>query len=179
MERRNTDDLYVRLLDGDELAFVELYDSYKPEFLNYFKSYDINTQSIVDIYQESIIVVYQKVLCEKLELTSSSLKTYIFGIGKNKVYDYFKRKRIKTDNINNLRVEDKKFEIEKEPNIYEQALAKNLNLMSESCQHILKLFYYRGLSIKEIVMQTNYKDENTVKSHKSRCLKKLKQLCNS
>jgi RNA polymerase sigma-70 factor (ECF subfamily) len=179
MERRNTDDLYLRLLNGDESALVEVYDKYKPEFLNYFKSYDINTQSIVDIYQDSIIVIYQKVLCQKIELTTSSLKTYIFGIGKNKVYDYFKGKRIKTDKIETLKVEDQDFEIEKEPNIYEKTLAKNLDLISESCQRILKLFYYRGLSIKEIVKQTDYKDENTVKSHKSRCLKRLKELCNS
>ncbi|MEL6925658.1 MAG: hypothetical protein AAFO94_16555 [Bacteroidota bacterium] len=38
------------------------------------------------------------------------------------------------------------------------------------------MFYYRGLSIAEIVEQTDYKDANTVKAYKSRCLKKLKQL---
>ena len=55
-------------------------------------------------------------------------------------------------------------------------LSQNLKLISESCQIILKLFYYRGLTIDEIVEQTEYKDPNTVRSHKSRCLKRLKTL---
>jgi RNA polymerase sigma-70 factor (ECF subfamily) len=177
MENRSTDKLYERLLDGDEAALVEVYDLYKQEFLNFFKKYDINEESVLDIYQDCNIVIYQRIYVERLELKSSSLKTYIFGIGKHKVYDYFKKRRIQNNNIKNLKVESKNFEIEDTPNIYEQSLAKNLSLISENCQHILKLFYYRGLSIKDIVKQTDYKDENTVKSHKSRCLKKLKELC--
>ncbi|MEM9936719.1 MAG: sigma-70 family RNA polymerase sigma factor, partial [Bacteroidota bacterium] len=47
--------------------------------------------------------------------------------------------------------------------------------MGDKCRELLKLFYYRGFSIKEIVVETGYKDENTVKSYKSRCLKKLKE----
>lgn len=179
MKNRDSDLLYEKILNGDESALVEVYDLYKQEFLNFFKKYDINKDSILDIYQDCNIIIYQKIYIERLELKSSSLKTYIFGIGKNKVYDYFKKRQIINDNIKQLKVEDRNFEIDDVPNIYEQTLAKNLNLISESCQHILKLFYYRGLSIKDIVNQTDYKDENTVKSHKSRCLKKLKELCNT
>lgn len=177
MKNKGSDYLYKRLLSGDEAALIEVYNLYRAEFLNFFKSYNINEESILDIYQDCIIVIYQKIFVEHLTLKSSSLKTYIFGIGKHKVYDYFKKRRIINNNIENLKVESKNFEIEDTPSMYEQTLAKNLNLISESCQHILKLFYYRGLSIKDIVKQTDYKDENTVKSHKSRCLKKLKELC--
>lgn len=179
MKNESADILYERLSGGDESALVEIYDTYKEEFLNFFKKYDINAESTLDIYQDCIVVIYQKILINDFELKTSSLKTYIFGIGKNKVYDYFKRKRIKTNAIEGLKTTDKRFEIDSGPNIYEQTLARNLKIISESCQNILKLFYYRGLSIKEIVEKTDYKDENTVKSHKSRCLKKLENLCNS
>lgn len=179
MKNRRPDHLYERLLSADESAMVDLYDSYRGEFLNFFKSYNINEESILDIFQDAVIVVYQKVYVENLKLSSSTLKTYLFGIGKHKVYDYFKKKKITNDNIKQLKVEDRNFEIDDAPNVYEQTLAKNLSLISESCQQVLKLFYYRGLSIKDIVAQTDYKDENTVKSHKSRCLKKLKELCNT
>lgn len=179
MTSKSPKNLYERLLDGDESALVEIYENYKAEFLNYFKSYDINEESILDIYQDSIIVIYQKFVHKKFELTSSSLKTYLFGIGKNKIYDYFKHKQKNTDVINDIKIKVVDFNLNDEPNLYEKILAKNLKQLSNSCQHILKLFYYRGLSIKDIVNHTDYKDENTVKSHKSRCLKKLKELCNS
>lgn len=179
MKNTSIGKLYDRLLDGDESALVEVYDMYKAEFVNFFRKHDINEQSILDIYQDTIIVVYQKIYCDRLNLTSSSLKTYLFGIGKNKMYDYFKKKQIQNDDITKLKVEAEKFEIEKAPGLYERKLAKNLKLMSDSCKLILKMFYYRGLTIKEIVSQTEYKDENTVKAYKSRCMKKLKELCNS
>lgn len=179
MKNRKTDQLYERLLRADESAIVDLYDLYRGEFLNFFKSYNINEESILDIFQDTVIVVYQKIYVENFKLNSSTLKTYLFGIGKHKVYDYFKKKKITNDSIKQLKVEDKNFDIDDAPSIYEQTLAKNLNMISESCQQILKLFYYRGLTIKDIVAQTEYKDENTVKSHKSRCLKKLKELCNT
>ncbi len=174
---KSSDFLYERLKDGDETAIVEMYDCYQAEFLNFFKKYDINETSLLDIFQDSIIVIYQKILVENLELTSSSLKTYLFGIGKHKVYDYFKKKQIQTNDLESLKVNVEDLKSDKEPNIYELKLARGLKQISESCQHILTLFYYRGLSIKDIVEQTDYKDENTVKSHKSRCLKKLKTLC--
>ena len=62
-----------------------------------------------------------------------------------------------------------------EPNLKQKLIAKHFKDLSPSCQKILNLFYYRGWSINEIVMGTEYKDENTVKSHKSRCLKGLKE----
>lgn len=178
MINKDKDELDKKLVRGDESALVELYDTYKPEFLNFFRKWDINDESILDIYQESVIVIYQKFLIANHELKLSSVKTYLFGIGKHKVYDYFKSKAITTNALEELKVESKAFELKEEPNLYEQTLAKNLKLISENCQQLLKLFYYRGLSIKDIVAKTDYKDENTVKSYKSRCLKKLKDLCN-
>jgi len=174
---KSSDFLYERMKDGDETAIVEIYDSYQVEFLNFFKKYDINRQSVLDIFQDSIIVIYQKIYVGNLDLKTSSLKTYLFGVGKNKVYDYFKKKQIQTNDLESLKTESKHIKLDEVPNIYEKKLADGLKQISESCQHILNLFYYRGLSIKEIVDQTDYKDNNTVKSHKSRCLKKLKELC--
>ena len=164
-------------IEGNEKALKTVYDNYKSEFVNYFRKYNINTEDLLDIYQDSIIIVYQKFSNEKKEPENSSLKTYLYGVAKNKVYDYFKLKNYKRNDFEDLRVDDKEFELKKEPSIYEKLLAKHLKSISKSCQEVLRLYYYRNLSIKEIVMKTDYKDENTVKSHKSRCLKRLKALC--
>ena len=64
-------------------------------------------------------------------------------------------------------------------NYYQQQLSELLKKLSESCKALLRLYYYRNLSIKEIVEHTNYKDANTVKSHKSRCMKRLKSMVNN
>jgi len=62
------------------------------------------------------------------------------------------------------------------PTDRQKALAQRMNEISDSCRSLLKLFYYRGLTIDDIVEQTHYKDSNTVRSQKSRCLKHLKSL---
>ena len=64
-------------------------------------------------------------------------------------------------------------------NYYQVELAKLIGNISESCRELLRLYYYRNLSINEIVERTQYKDANTVKSHKSRCMKRLKSLVSS
>ena len=58
----------------------------------------------------------------------------------------------------------------------QEKLRKAFGLLSPSCQVVLRLFYYRGLSLSDIVEQTKYNNTDTVKSHKSRCLKRLAEL---
>jgi len=176
MKNRTDSYLYKRLASGDKNALADVYLAYKNEFLFYFKSFQINREALLDIYQDSIVVIYQKFLREGLELKESSLKTYLFGIGKNKVYTYFKHNKIKNIDLSRLKIEDDNY-TDSEPNPYAVKLSEKLNELSYSCKRVLEFYYYRGFTIKEIVEATGYKDENTVKSHKSRCLKRLKQLC--
>ena len=176
--KNNSDKLLEKaFFEGNEKALKSIYNNYKGEFISYFRKYKINTEDILDIYQDSIIVVYQKFSKGNAELRNASLKTYLYGVAKHKMYDYFNQKNYKTNEFEDLKIVDEEFEIKKEPSLYEKLLAKHLKTISESCQQVLRLYYYRNLSIKEIVMKTDYKDENTVKSHKSRCLKRLKALC--
>ena len=59
--------------------------------------------------------------------------------------------------------------------LYQQKLLRNFNLLGEKCQEILNLFYYKSLTIDEIVQVQGYENKNVVKSQKSRCLKSLKE----
>ncbi|WP_040279264.1 RNA polymerase sigma factor [Psychroserpens damuponensis] len=169
-------DLQIRLRADDKKALEEVYLCYKHEFLNYAKRYDIETFDVLDIYQDSIIALHQNFVTSQLELKSSTIKTYLFGIGKNKIF-----KKLK-ENQRLLRVEvenDEYTEIDIEqdlPSKNQLALAIKLSKLSETCKQVLNLFYYRNLTIEDIVNLTHYKDANTVRSHKSRCLKHLKSL---
>ncbi|WP_179021161.1 RNA polymerase sigma factor [Winogradskyella forsetii] len=160
----------------DKKALEKVYVDYKAEFLNYSKRYTIDTSDVLDVYQDAIIAMHQNFVTSQLELKTSTVKTYLFGIGKNKLFKKLKQKhRI-------LRVEietDDYTEIELEHNLpteNQKILAKRLAEISGTCKQLLQLFYYRNLTIDEIVEQTHYKDGNTVRSHKSRCLKHLKSL---
>lgn len=179
IEDLNSKNLEERLRAGDKTALDAVYRGFKDEFLNYVKRYDINYETSLDIFQDAIIVLYQNFTTNNLQLQNSSVKTYLFGIGKHKVFNYLKSKNKHLRIVND--VEDYEELNIKEPNLsfYQQQLAKQLSQISESCKDLLQLYYYRNLTINEIVQQTHYKDANTVKSHKSRCMKRLKSLVNS
>lgn len=168
--------LQQRLRENDKKALEEVYIAYKEVFLNYAVSFNIDRDALLDIYQDSVIALFQNFVKKQTRLEKSTVKTYLFGIAKNKLYTYLKaQKRLVVTNTNFEVFEEIKSE-EQELTREQKLLAKYFGEISPSCQDILKLFYYRSLSIKEIVSMTQYKDENTVKSHKSRCLKRLTEL---
>ncbi|MBU2922514.1 sigma-70 family RNA polymerase sigma factor [Winogradskyella psychrotolerans] len=169
-------DLQRQLRADDKKALESVYLSYKQAFLNYAKRYDIATSDVLDIYQDAIIAMHQNFVTSQLELQNSTIKTYLFGIGKNKIFKTLKAQQrvirvdVENDNYTEIKIE------EELPTANQHALAKRLSELSETCKTVLQLFYYRNLTIEEIVGLTHYKDANTVRSHKSRCLKHLKTL---
>lgn len=169
-------DLEARLKADDKSALEHVYIMYREEFLNYAKRYPLSDEDVLDVYQDAMVAMHQNFVVRQVTLERSTIKTYLFGIAKNKIFGYLKTK-------------DKQLQIDKDWEDYEEVvgndevlsyyqkqLAHRLSQLSESCREILRLYYYRNLSVQEIVAQTKYKDANTVKSHKSRCMKNLKSL---
>ena len=166
--------LEQRMRQDDKTALDFIYREYRDGFINYALRFELDREDLEDIFQDSIIAMYQKFAVKQTVLKSSSIKTYLYGIGKNMIYNRFKNQVTRSEIIDD-RFEDTQEMESHEPNLKQKLLAKHFKDLSPSCQKILNLFYYRGWSINEIVMGTEYKDENTVKSHKSRCLKGLKE----
>ncbi|WP_282043839.1 RNA polymerase sigma factor [Winogradskyella flava] len=170
------DQLQKRLRADDKKALEEIYVAYKSEFINYSKRYKIETSDVLDIYQDAIIAMHQNFVMSQTELKTSTIKTYLFGIGKNKLFKKLNQSQrllrieVDTDNYTEIDIEADM------PTENQLKLAKRLNEISDTCKQLLQLFYYRNLTIDEIVQLTHYKDGNTVRSHKSRCLKHLKSL---
>lgn len=174
---KNSDtSLQERLRQDDKNALGEVYLENKEAFLAFASTYEIDRDQLMDIYQDSTVALYQNFVEKQLILRNSTIKTYLFGIAKHKIFSALKAKKKlyalsnEPEDIETVVIEDMVITQE------QRLLAKHFSQISESCQEILKMFYYRGLTIKEMVELSHYKDENTVKSHKSRCLKKLKEL---
>ncbi|CAL2077304.1 sigma-70 family RNA polymerase sigma factor [Tenacibaculum sp. 190524A05c] len=173
------DDIAIQeeLRNGNKDSLKQVYVSYRADFLKYAFTYKISEEDALDIYHDTIIAFNKSFTRNKLVLEKSSLKTYLFGIGKNKIYNHFKKakkvvlvKDQEEDGYESVSVEDN------EPTVEQLALSKALEKISKSCRTLLRLFYYRNLDIEEILKLTDYKDANTISSHKSRCMKKLKEL---
>jgi len=166
------------LRTGDPVAYQVIYEGYRDAFIAFASKYDVDQDAIVDIYQESMIALYENVMKGKVTAFSSSIKTYLFGIGKFKLYEQLRaqKKLVLVDDF-----QDTEALVEVEPTVLtdrQKALKEHFKTLGERCRNILELFYLQGFKIKEIMIAANYENENTVKAQKSRCLKQLKTMMN-
>lgn len=142
----------------------------------------MNYDDLCDIYQDAFIVLRRHAIEGKLTTVKSSLKTYLFGIGKNMIYKKLQKLQKHNDYINSEKSKHNDTSIvdfEKThdtPNLQQRLLNENFLKLGKKCQDLLTLFYSRGLTIDEIVQFTDYTNDNVVRSQKSRCLKRLKEL---
>lgn len=172
----------LKVRNQDTLKRVYL--DYKIEFFKFSNRYELKEEDLKDIYQDAIIVLFENAQKGKLDNLKCSLKTYLFSIGKYMIFDR-SRRNLKTFNPEDDYVFEKhdyssidQVMGDNTISLYQQKLLRNFNLLGEKCQEILNLFYYKSLTIDEIVQVQGYENKNVVKSQKSRCLKSLKELVN-
>ena len=171
--------LQMRLRQDDKKALEEVYLENRSYVIKYFRDFQSVKPQLEDIYQDSIIDLYQNFVTRQLRLEEGNIRSYLMTIVKRKIYKTLKNQK----QAHNLALENppedsyQLLEIDSDSEAQKQ-LAIHYKKLGKKCQELLKLFYYRGLSIKEIKEAASYKDENTVKSSKSRCLKQLKNLIN-
>ena len=164
-----------QLRKGDPKAISLLYE-YFPIVKNYILKNSGLVSDAEDVFQESLIILYKKILNNSFQL-NSKIETYVFGISKNLWFEEL-RKRNKT----NTNVLDINFEIDetiknhfKEEKQY-QKIDSILKNIGEKCKQILQLFYYKNKTMQEIAYKLNYKNVNTVKTQKYKCLERAKKM---
>src|ERR1043165_2038419 len=80
----------IRLGGQSELGMV--YEEYRSEFIQWItREFQCSTDDSKDIYQLTILIFYDNVMSGKLEHLVSSIKTYLFGIGKNVARDSMRK----------------------------------------------------------------------------------------
>ena len=170
------------LLTDSANAFEDLYLSYKDDFFAFGKTFKLNTEELTDIYQEAFLSFYENLLNGKITQFTSSIKTYIFSIGKFKIYEQLrKNSKFKVIDVpinENITIDD----LNLDSDILterEQLVKANFKKLGKQCQQVLELFYLKGKTLNDIKIIKQYDNTDVVKSYKSRCLRQLKQLVNA
>jgi len=171
------------LIKDRNQSLEKIYNEYRSSFLQFAKKYDIDHASLIDIYQDAFIALREHAINGKLENIKSSVKTYLFSIGKYMIYDHLRmqKKTVSIENSGFKDISDTENPILEYPQLtpQQQLLQRHFKTLGKRCQEMLTLFYYRGLTIEEITENLGYENKNVVKSQKSRCLKSLKELIKS
>jgi len=162
-----------QLRSGDNKeALQEMYKSF-PSVRHFIKTHGGNDDDARDMFQESLLIFYRNVQKEDFSLTAS-LNTYLFSICKYLWKDELKKK----NRMVNFEVADVAEEaaVYKEEELKMRWIDKILDRLGEKCSDILQLFYYKKMSMEEIAVKLQYKNVDTVKTQKYKCMERAKAM---
>lgn len=109
----------------------------------------------------------------------SSLKTYLFGIAQNLILKVHRKEEI--NNRHETRLSEHWLFQSQPAASLDYLLSQTTRIMhqlKEPCRSIIRSFYMESMSLDEIAEQMEYRSAAVVKSQKSRCVKKMKELAN-
>lgn len=159
-------------------ALKIIYDDHRKNAINWIISeFKLCEYDSDEIFQASIVILYDNVITGKLTNLDSSLKTYLFAIIRNKVIQ-FNRAKNKSQELNSFDLIDDFIDEEYE-DIEREKLKKAEKAMIEigdPCKSLLELFYYKQKKIEELTLIFGYKNNETTKNLKYKCLKRLQKI---
>ncbi len=180
-----TDKEYISAFrDNDQRAITLFYNKHRDAFLHnigiYYRVPDSDLLS--EIFQESVVRLWKNISNGKLteDNLTSSLAGYIYKVGRIVALEIFRREGISVkakveeeemDKQQSDVLTDRWFGRESEQ---ETAVRHAVYAMGEPCAPLLLSFYWDRLTWEVIAGQLNYKDANSAKTQKYKCIQKLK-----
>jgi RNA polymerase sigma-70 factor (ECF subfamily) len=169
---------------GDPKVLEKLYDDNRQPFLVWAsQSYQCESEDAVEIYQKAYTILYLNVRNEKLTSLTSTIKTYLFSIGKNLFREKFRDKHnrlVNLDDVSNTNAIDNHLDtnvFENYQDEHQKELVRHLlNEIGNPCKKLLQLMFIQGYSAEAVVHEMGYSDERVVRKRKSLCLKKLREM---
>ncbi|MDP4268253.1 MAG: sigma-70 family RNA polymerase sigma factor [Bacteroidota bacterium] len=169
------------LRNGDEKPLEYLYKQHYKMIANYIIKNSGSEEDARDIFQDAIIAFHKNVLKGRFELNGATIKTYLASICENIWRKKLRedRKMPFTDDESILEslayIPDEDTERENQIRIVKECLSQ----ATEHCKEILTNYFYSEMSMKKISEKMDLKNENTAKTEKYKCQKKLKICLNS
>jgi len=171
--------LIRKVRSGDYNELEQVYKIYREEFILWImKSYKCSDDDAKDVYQQTIVALYENVVNEKIQNFNSSIKTYLFAIGKNKLYAASRDKhkiQMEIDEEIELTADETNREEENTKKL--EGVEKGLDQLGNPCRKILELYYYHKKNMNEIAKVVGLKNSETAKNMKYKCLKRLRAIC--
>jgi RNA polymerase sigma factor (sigma-70 family) len=174
----NDEVLILQIKSGDQKALAELYTNHRSEFLRWImKDFKCPDDESKDIFQVAVLVVYENIQRGKLDQLTSSLKTYLFGVGKNLAREWSRKNQrnlpFEPDlHLQELALEDSDIDLlDNKLDVLSACLQK----MGAPCRELLELFYFNRKSMEEISLSLGYKNTDSAKNQKYKCMGRLRK----
>lgn len=173
-------ELLYLVQSGDPSGLSFVYEKYRKEFVNWIRKFgSCSADDACEYYQGTILIFYENVMNGKLTALQSSLKTYLFGIGKHLVLHEHRKntrkERVKAEFILQAHLADTTQEMMAEENDL-ALMHRCFERIGDPCHKLLELFYFRQRTMEEICGELGYKNAETAKNQKYKCMERLRKL---
>ena len=173
-------DWIQKLKANENDTLKEIYSLFRNDCLAWLqKDYNCSVDDALDIFQVSVVILYDNVVSGKLQELTSNIKTYLMGIARNKAMELIRTKKqiVYADENTSLMLQYVAEESDHQ-NLEDQLhmAAKSLDVLGDPCKSILMLYYYQNKSMEDITQQMSYKNADTTKNQKYKCLKRLQNI---
>ncbi|MCB9189991.1 MAG: sigma-70 family RNA polymerase sigma factor [Flavobacteriales bacterium] len=136
-----------------------------------------SAETAQEIFNDSLVILIEKVRQPEFQLTSQ-LTTFLYGINrfllKNELRKQNKHVELEWRDTLILTDQDLGYDEEKEAKL--NTMEKILNMISEKCKELLRLFYFQKMSMTEIAEKLNFSSLNSAKTQKYKCIERASQL---
>lgn len=169
---------YIR--KNENRALSEIYDEHRSTFLGWVQNKsNCSRDEALEIFQVSIVILYENVMSGKLTKLDN-VKSYLFTIGKNKLMEHFRKiKKNQHQEIDDTvllkSAVSEEFELE-DDNEEVFKISDALKQLGDPCKTLLENFYFRKMSLEEISKTMQYKNTDTVKTKKFKCIQRLRKM---
>lgn len=171
-------DWILKIKTNENEALKEIYALCREDCLVWLqRDFGCSEDDALDIFQMSVLILYDNVTKGKLTTLSSNVKTYLFGIAKNKALEYLRDKRKNASDDITLIVNYVVQESQDDTVDHQLSVAMvSLDKLGDPCKSVLQLYYYHDMSMEEITEKMGYKNADTTKNQKYKCLKRLQSI---
>ncbi len=179
------ENIIAAIRKGDENKLMAIYRAYRNDFIYWsMRHFSCSEDVAKDVFQVAITIFYENIVSGKLVKLSSSVKTYLFAIGKNKLHEnnVAKERDLRIQNHvehtirDGFRLEAFGDENQEEKEAMYDQLENALTELGEPCRTVLEMYYYRDMGIEDIAKSMQYKSTDSAKTQKYKCLTRLKKI---
>jgi RNA polymerase sigma factor (sigma-70 family) len=175
-----TEQELLALLSGTDIEkpVRYLYQRYFDSIVAHVSANGGSPEDGADIFQESLLVMIDKVRAG-LFRGDSAVGTFLVGIAKNKwLHESRTRTRRKNRETMFTRSADYETPLATEPGreAVLHGVEKLVLALGDVCRKLLTGFYYEDKSMRELLAEFDYENEQVLRNKKSKCMKKLKEM---
>lgn len=171
-------EIYEGIARKDNKTFQFLYNEHIGMIINLVQKNSGSKDEARDLFQEGMIALWTNIQKERFQLNKDiKISSYLYALCRN-IWISKLRKAKYTKPIDELtNIEGPVSGLDEMEENYNKInqLTAYLEKLNDSCQQLLKLFYYKKNSLKQIASKMNF-TEKTAKNNKYRCMKNLRAL---